>query len=442
MDTASRRALYNECDPAEPLEPDDPRNVDLDALTAKSPRGVVWAEKVAMRFELSAKPQYLLFTGLPGSGKSTELRRLLKRLSDPSGTNLLPILIDADRAIDLANPIGEMEIVAVVVHEVERAVLECEGKDPAEALEDGYLARLWRWLNSEVGLKSLGTSVTGANLAIELKNRPGFRDEVRRAVEPRLTRFLEDARSYVARLERRARTSTGKAGLVVAVDSLEKLRGMSTNWESVIDSAERVFGQQADHVQLPIHTVYTVPAALVARQKHVEFMPAIKVVDRDGRPNAAGINALRTLVNQRIPPDAREELFGSGDQQIRLLEHMIRRSGGYLRELVRSLREAIAEPRLPVDQGFVDRLFSRAIDDYRELVTVADFEWLARISVTKHMTVPDQQRRVDKERFLSQSVVLRYQNDRAWDDLHPAVAEIPGVKAAIERLRSSAEDLA
>ncbi|MCA9712706.1 MAG: hypothetical protein KDK70_43155, partial [Myxococcales bacterium] len=327
------------CDPAEPLEPDDPRNVDLDALTDESPRGVVWAERVARRFELSTKPQYMLFTGLPGSGKSTELRRLLKRLADPSQANLLPVLIDADQAMDLANPIDVPEIVAVVVNEVERAVLSSEGRDPDRALEEGYLSRVWAWLNSEIDLRSVGTSVTGANLAIELKNRPSFRQEVRSAVAARLTRFLDDARAYVAGLEERLRAATGRAGLVVALDSLEKLRGMSTNWESVIDSAERVFGQHAEHVRLPIHTVYTVPAALVARQKHVEFMPAIKVADRDGRPNPVGINGLRRLVEQRIPEEARAELFGSGEQQLRLLEHMIRRSGGYLRELVRSLRE-------------------------------------------------------------------------------------------------------
>lgn len=440
MDTASRKELYNECDPAEPLDPDDPRNVDLDALTEESPRGMVWVQKVARSFELSAKPQTMLFTGLPGSGKSTELRRLLSRLADPSGANLLPVLIDAERTLDLTNPIDVPDIMAVVVHEMERTVLAHEGKDANDALEQGYLSRLWQWLNSEVEFGKIGASVTGANLAIELKNRPSFREQVRSAVGSRLTRFLEDARSYVATLEQRAQASTGRAGLVVALDSLEKLRGMSTNWEEVLDSAERVFGQRAEYVRLPTHIVYTVPAALVARQKQVEFMPAIKVADRDGRPSPIGINALRRLVERRIPEEARIELFGRGEQQIRLIEHMIRRSGGYLRELIRSLQEAIAEPDLPVDQRFVDRLFARAIDDYREMVTVADFDWLARIALTKHMTVPDQARRRDKERFLSQSVVLRYQNDRSWDDLHPAVAEIPGVKAAIERLRTTGKD--
>ena len=85
---------------------------------------------------------------MPGSGKSTELRRLAVRLSKQDGAHLLPVLVDAERVIDLANPIDVPEIIAGILECTEAVVLEKEGKDPAKAMEEGYLTRLWSWLTA------------------------------------------------------------------------------------------------------------------------------------------------------------------------------------------------------------------------------------------------------------------------------------------------------
>ena len=41
--------------------------------------------------------------------------------------------------------------------------------------------------------------------------------------------------------------------------------------------------------------------------------------------------------------------------------------------------------------------------------------------------------------MLQNNVVLRYQNDDPWADVHPAVLEMPQVKAAIAQLRRERE---
>jgi hypothetical protein len=64
----------------EPLPPDDDRNLDIDRFGSTRVRGGIWTERLARRVELSDVPVYLLFTGLHGSGKSTELLRLAERL--------------------------------------------------------------------------------------------------------------------------------------------------------------------------------------------------------------------------------------------------------------------------------------------------------------------------------------------------------------------------
>lgn len=94
MDQRLRRTYYNLCKPYEALDPDDPRYVDLDSLGTPEARvrGVSWVEKLAEQIELSDEPVCQLFTGLPGSGKSTELRRLARRLEAANGANLFPVL--------------------------------------------------------------------------------------------------------------------------------------------------------------------------------------------------------------------------------------------------------------------------------------------------------------------------------------------------------------
>jgi hypothetical protein len=81
MDLGTRRTYYNRCHPSDTLDPGDDRYVDIDAIDPAHPvRGQDWVTRLADRIELSDRPVYELFTGLPGSGKSTELRRLVQRL--------------------------------------------------------------------------------------------------------------------------------------------------------------------------------------------------------------------------------------------------------------------------------------------------------------------------------------------------------------------------
>lgn len=129
MDFATRKRLYNLCNPSEPLEPVDARNIDIDKL-AGGVRGDDWLGKVLRRLQLSDEPLCELLTGLPGSGKTTELKRLLEKLEDPHRDKLLGVYIDAEQVVDLTNPIDVPDLLGTIVEATERKVLEVEGRDP------------------------------------------------------------------------------------------------------------------------------------------------------------------------------------------------------------------------------------------------------------------------------------------------------------------------
>lgn len=437
MDRAHRKRLFNGCKPDESLAPTDPRNVALDQLgdPGSRPRGISWAERLAEEITLSEGAAFVLFTGLPGSGKSTELRRVAASLASEDHNRLLPVIVDAEQVLDLSNPIDVPDLIAPIVHACEREVLEIEGKDPDSAGHEGYLARFWQWLTTtevDLGKSELGVSGV-AGLVGELRTRPSFRTQVRKIVATHLTDFLADAHRYLAQLEQRT-LAQGRGGLVVVFDSLEKLRGIDANWDEVLQSAERLFAKGAPYLRLPVHVVYTIPVALVARSNvDVTVMPMIKIANTRGVSHAVGVGAMRAVIDSRIDVAAQGEVFGEALED--RITAMIGQSGGYLRELVTMLRESLMVADLPLSDYEFERILGARTDRYQEIVTADAYEWLAEIAVNKRLVIRTETQRRLADRMLVENVVLRYQNRRLWFDLHPAVYSIPGVAAAIAAAR-------
>lgn len=433
MDFATRKRYYNRCKPNEPLAPDDDRNVDLDRFEGARVRGLNWVDRFASRIELSDGPVLKLFTGLPGSGKSTELRRLASRLSLRDRAYLLPVLIDAEEVIDLANPVDIPDILAAILQKTEECVLRKEGRDPEQALEESYLTRFWNWLTrTDVELGKAEYAIPGGpKLVAEMKARPSLRERVRKTVAAHLTTFLREVREEMILLNGRAHV-LGYSGLFVIFDSLEKLRGISTNWKDVLESAEQVFAANAPYLRLPVHVLYTVPAALAAHSRvELEFMPMIKLQTRDGSRYEAGMDAARELVRRRVPEGVLKELFGPDAEK--RVEELILWSGGYPREIVRLLQESFALSEIPVSEEDLQRIWGEVCGAYRQMVPSEAFEWLVRVAVERFLTPENDAHRQAADRMLQNNVILRYLNDEPWYDLHPAIYEIPGVREAIKK---------
>ncbi len=442
-----QKIYFNLCNPEEPLQPENARNVDIDNLSPDKPvRGLNWADTLAKYIEFSSltdpaaeKPACVLFTGLPGSGKSTELLRLQNRLQKKDGANLLAVLIKAENLLDLTDTIDVSDIYVSILYEVERRVLLAEGKDPSTAMQDGIWSRVAGLLDGEVTIDAKATmAVLGASLALEMKENPDIRREVRRRVERSTSRFLRLCRTELQNLRERA-VKAGYAGIVVIYDSLEKLRGITTNFAEVLRSAELLFAGDAQHLQLPVHTLYTVPPALILRLRTpVEFMPMVKLWNRDGSRFEPGFQAARQLVSQRIPNgEVLQTVFGTEDAQVQeqRIGRIIEWSAGYPRELVRLLRKAVLEA--PLDDHKLDRLLGQAGDEYRRLLLGTDMEWLARVRLEHTPSPADEEQRQAADRMFGSNVVLRYQNTTEWYEVHPAVRELPELVAAMQRLRAS-----
>ncbi|WP_437282049.1 hypothetical protein WME90_16250 [Sorangium sp. So ce375] len=416
--------LYNRCNPDEPLSPGDARNVDIDV---RGVRGAHWTNKLARQIELSRTPVCQLFTGLRGTGKSTEIQRLAARLSDPERRNLLTVLIDADDVLDLTVEIDISDVLALVLLHTERAVLAAEGGDATSSLAGGPHRRLWAWLSRtdvEIGKLTAGVDA-GAKAGVELnlKTNPTVHHRVREIVARHPSTFVRFVHDELRELEWRAR-KLGRSGIVILFDSLEKLRGTSLTWKPVLESAERIFSTGAPYLQLPVHVLYTIPPALARRmvEPSVLFLPMIKVRDAEGRLHPEGIEVIAELVKRRIDEAALDEIFGQAALRNHIRDIALW-SGGYPREIIRLLQALLELETFPVDGKTLERELHRAGNAYRGIVYDSGaIPWLATVKRTKRLITTSDQEREAADHLLQNNIILRYLNDEEWVDVHPSVA--------------------
>jgi len=418
MDESQLSLYYNRCND-DALAPGDHRYIDIDAMKGR-PRGGSWADRIARGLTLSRQPKRILVTGLRGTGKSTELLKLAKRLGEEGGPHHLVVLIDGAAVIDIANEIDIPDILMAIVHATERRVLKmAEGIDPDQALEDGYAKRFWTWISRtevELGNTKLAPAQQ-AGLVLEMKTNPTLRQKIRAAAQQHFSRFLDDVRQELQLLEERAKKA-GYTRVTVIFDSLEKLKGLSTNWREVLASAERVFGGGAPYLDLPIHVVYTVPPALLNRSTaRIEFMPMVKLFTRAGERHEAGFVAMRELIRPRLPDDALAEVLGSAHEE--RVEELIMRSGGHPRLLVQMLQWLLLLPEFPASDEDLSRLFAELRERYQAVITNEDLPWLRKVQGEKSLTIDTPEQLESVDRALTNNVIFRYANADIWYDVHP-----------------------
>ena len=64
------------------------------------------------------------------------------------------------------------------------------------------------------------------------------------------------------------------------MDSLEKNKGITSNYEDVIKASEVIFSNR-DNLQMPLDIIYTVPTYLSERVRlPIDFLPAVKIKDK------------------------------------------------------------------------------------------------------------------------------------------------------------------
>lgn len=300
---------------------------------------------------------------------------------------------------------------------------ELLGGDPKR---EGYWDRLAAFF-SRTRIEVPDLSATG--IKATLKSDPTFQQDLQRRMAGHVGALVLDVRHFFEETIKALKKQHGDgAELVLLVDSVEQIRGTSTNAEDVQQSVENLFAGHADKLRIPyVHVVYTVPPYLKVRYSNlgqlydggaVQIFPAITVRHKEtGDEYDGGIDALRRVARARGDV---ARLLGSGE----LLRRVILASGGHLRDLLSLLAEVTRRAHaLPVDSKTVDAAINQIRTEFLP-ITDDDARWLAMIATTHKASLAGESNLRRFARFLDTHVVLCFRNGTEWYDVHPLIKDI------------------
>jgi hypothetical protein len=432
------------------LEADDPRRVDLHALGVRG-TGQDPVYRMQTVIDTADRPTQQLFSGFIGSGKSTELKRLAANLK---AAGYSALLTDCEEYLNLNVPPRVNDLLAVVATGVDAFIQDkCRG-----SIREGfktYWERFHNFLGSEVQLEGITLKVPAAGeLKLKVQQDVTFRTKLYAHLEQygRLSDlakechdFLDEAKGILAE------ACPDDKGLVIIVDSFEKVRGDFRHAEEVRDAVETIFIRDWKWLCLPFHVIYTVPPWLTffefgtaAEFGRVCILPMCRLTDQNsGKRVAAGFAAMREILEKRM---VIKDLFEDPGP----LHNLIEASGGYPRDFLRMMHEVLLRAimdkvRPPIPSAALSRILAEVvrdqIQDYSKPVFDEDLPMLVEVAQLHDVPRKERSQVFRIAELFDHHFILGYCNGQEWYDLHPLVRRSPKVDAALRRAHENKPEL-
>lgn len=455
---ATRRAFFNKCDPRQPLEADSPLYENFDGLTVRGDGGQSCIDVLEETILLSDRPTLQLFSGFPGTGKTTELLRLCARLKQQSDPKLCVLYVDFEK--HLVNPSVRIELaqvywsLAYVLDVAARIANFDPSRDgdidmiPREHQEefgdDSYLGYLDSLLSSD---RTTGGESWRYNRAALMRNLrsssradsegTSARESLLRIANGDFEEFKRRSKQFIDDSVRRIKDRQNVGRVVVIADGLEKLRPIGEEHRALVeDSTTQVFTELAQDTELACDVIFTFPLFVRYRTPSLgrfgncqpQILPMVKIYERVhsaepvAREHEAGIRALLQLLKKRIDTTL---VFGSDDDE--QLRRIALASGGYFRELLRYARELVRSPTYPVTKEQVDRVLAGIREDFQLALRRHELPLLRYIAASNRAPSDEEKNLPGFARLIALEMVLAYRNgDRdtpEWFRLHPLVEQ-------------------
>lgn len=387
--------------------------------------------EIATEIDWQAGGGVCLFTGQRGTGKSTELKRLKKRLEDLGAT---VFYADLAEYLLLTKEVEISDFLISVAGAMSDALVSQYKKSPGDR---SYWERFKRLL-SDIEVKEatlrLGIPKTGIGIDIKaaLKNDPDFKLKIQQAARGHVARLVRDAHDFLAEAVSlvREQEEDPNRKVVLLIDSVERIRGVGSEAMAVYESVRNLFFAHAEHLRVPLlHMVYTVPPYLsvlaagagslmggaVARR----LVSTHIFLDRSREPDPRGLAVLRSVITARYPQWTK--LFTE-----EALDKLALSSGGDLRELFRLIRLCLPavqdDSQLPLTVEAV-RPAENAARNEMLPIPGEHLAWLQRISKTHDTCLETDAQLPVLAHFLDNRLVLNYRNGSDWYDVHPLLRE-------------------
>jgi len=399
--------------------------VDLQAVRGNT--DVV--SRLARTIQLAeANPTCQVLAGHRGSGKSTELLRLKRRLETGSPA-MFVVYVRADEYLD-RNDIDFPEVLIAMVRQMaqdlnERAKIR---------LKPGYfkdrIERLKSILTSTIDFENFELNAALFKVAAAIKGSPDARAEIRKLLEPDTSNLIDAANDVISEAVLRL-GKQGKSGLVLLMDDLDKMvvrehaaTGGKTDEYLFVNRAAQLTGFRC-------HVVYTMPLSLAYSHQenairnsyggHVPVVPMTMIAQRPPRaePYGPGMEKFRDIIVRRLEKAAAKDEEVFADRSVR--DELVRLSGGQPTELMSLVREAIIAHQLPIDAASLERAKVEGRREYARQLRADHWPILEEVRSTGSYV-----RTIEREpawrELLEGRAILQYAADEEWYALNPMVA--------------------
>ncbi|TXI39460.1 MAG: hypothetical protein E6Q59_04910 [Nitrosomonas sp.] len=392
--------------------------------------------QLSQRIDFAVSESVNLLTGFRGNGKSTELLRL-KHLLENQGH--IVILTNMQQYVLMTKPLELADfLLSLIAALADRAKQDFH----IESIKDSQLSRFWHFLTEtqveieQIEIESDLDMVT-AKVGMRLQRDANFKRKVQEKLRGNLDGLVQNAHAYILDLVKTLRKNDTNKKIVLLVDSLEQIRGVGDDAQSVYDSIVELFSGQAANLALPgLHVVYTVPPFLIPRAPNIArnlggnpicIWPNIHVRKKDGTEDPAGLDIMQEIIQRRYPE---WQKFYTQDQLFRLAKE----SGGDIRDFFRLMREGLlglstartasqGEKPDHVSDDTLNRAIVQLTNEFQPIPD-QDKKYLQKIHGSKQHALDGMDDLPTLTRFLDANMIMNYLNGEPWYDVHPVLIKL------------------
>lgn len=430
-DLAFRKWLSSRLDPFQELDSDHELYVPLHEGSDNDPLALVAND---IRY---AEDQTLNFiSGFNGCGKSTELLRLQKTLA---AQGFFVVIADAS---DYFLPTQPIDIGILLISLAGAYSDQIEKQTELKPSHQSYWRRLVQWLqDTDVKIDGfdLKAKIPLTELEVKfkasLKENPGFIEKLQKFMQARPGELRRQVHDYFQHATQLVRTKY-RADLspVFIFDQFEQLHDIPQTQGSVAESIITIVSNHQSDLRIPgHHLIMTMPPwlkLLPGGAQNLHLIYGLKLWENDDKRSSCreGLHQMRLIVEKRFTEAGLDRFFGPANAKgVRpLVDHLIRASGGHLRDLIILLRGALKRAKdLPVTRNIIDGTISNHRDSFLPL-SLAHSQYLAQFARERQCSFPNTRHETiyDVTSLLNNHYAFLMRNDAEWCDIHPLLRDI------------------
>jgi hypothetical protein len=391
--------------------------------------------KVRLRREIEASQENgkFLFTGHRGCGKSTLLKRLAIEMSDKHHVVFFSI---ADMIEMTAVTHTNILYVIALLMLSDARTLEINIDKEVQETVLGWNDTIQKQIIEKSTKASTGVKVDFLSVVTALFQREkNFRD----LLETTFAKKISDLVGKIDRLANAIKQETNKPVLVI-IDDLDKLD---------LPFVEAIYLNNIKALFSPeIRIVFTIPVSSTQEPQVIgafnseggvmpylfpvaKFFEKIDRHDPDAKVITKNLNTFLKVLEKRIP---------EGLIEPQTAREMVLKSGGVMRELVRIARECCIEcmvlieieperKNIVIDQQILKTALRNLRHGFARQIGASLYELLVKIYETSEAKDSSNE---DFVKLLHGLMVLEYENDFMWYDVHPIVVDLLKERKLIE----------